>query len=242
MTDIGPLPRPVPPASIRLMTWNIHGGIGPDGVFDLDRIAALIEKHAPDLVALQEVDTRGRGPQALARLHGIHGPSSGHRAEAHTITAEDGDYGNVLLSRWPLVRSARHDLSHANREPRMAIETVVDGPHGPLRLIAVHLGLAITERARQARQLQSIAETAETAPTVMLGDFNDWFFCGKVRRTMAKILPLRTRLATFPAALPQLRLDRIYCARPLRLCAVWTDREARHCSDHLPVIADISLR
>jgi endonuclease/exonuclease/phosphatase family metal-dependent hydrolase len=45
------MPR-APRGTIRLMTWNIHGGVGPDRRFDLDRIAAVIRRHAPDILAL----------------------------------------------------------------------------------------------------------------------------------------------------------------------------------------------
>lgn len=45
---------------LRVMTWNIRGGMGPTGFgtsdSDLDRIAAAIRAHDPDIVLLQEVD------------------------------------------------------------------------------------------------------------------------------------------------------------------------------------------
>ena len=48
------------PVKLRAMTWNIHGGVGPDHSHDLDRIIRLIEVHKPDIVALQEIDSRGK--------------------------------------------------------------------------------------------------------------------------------------------------------------------------------------
>jgi len=52
------------PLRVRVLTYNIHHGEGTDGKIDLTRIAALIKRLAPDLVALQEVDkatTRSQG-------------------------------------------------------------------------------------------------------------------------------------------------------------------------------------
>jgi endonuclease/exonuclease/phosphatase family metal-dependent hydrolase len=43
---------------VRVMTWNIHGGVGPDGHRDLGRVVELVRRHSPDVVALQEVDSR----------------------------------------------------------------------------------------------------------------------------------------------------------------------------------------
>jgi len=225
------------PGIIRLMTWNIHGGVGPDRCFDLERIAALITRHRPDIVALQEIDTRGRGLDCLAPLHRLH---SAHFAEVRTVAAPDGHYGHAVFSRWPTTKTELHDLSMHRREPRFAIETRVETPHGDLHLVAVHLGLDIIERRRQARMLAALA-TKATMPTVVLGDFNDWFSFGQVRKTLARVLPVRTRVKTFPAMRPMLRLDRVYCSDPAMLVDSFTDEDARRYSDHLPVIADIRL-
>ncbi|WP_428028998.1 endonuclease/exonuclease/phosphatase family protein [Ancylobacter sp.] len=227
-----------PSARLRLMTWNIHGGVGPDRRFDLDRIAALIARHRPDILALQEIDTRGRGVECLAPLQGL---GIGHLAEARTIVVPDGHYGHVLFSRWPTHDTVLHDLSVRKREPRIAIDTRIDTPMGPLRLVAVHLGLALMERRRQARALARLARDGSGLPTVMMGDFNDWFSFRLVRRALAPVLPERAAPLSFPAFWPMLRLDRIYCSQPGMLADSFTDAEARHASDHLPVIADIVL-
>ncbi|MCK0208530.1 endonuclease/exonuclease/phosphatase family protein [Starkeya koreensis] len=227
-----------PPARLRLMTWNIHGGVGPDGAFDLGRIAALIVRHRPDILALQEIDTRGRGVGCLAPLEGL---GIGHLAEARTIAVPDGHYGHVLFSRWPIRDVVLHDLSVRRREPRMAIETRIATPAGELHLVAAHLGLEPLERRRQAITLAGLARACAGGPTVMMGDFNDWFSFGLVRRTLARVLPERSSLKSFPACRPTLRLDRIYCSAPGMLLDTFTDREARHASDHLPIIADIAL-
>src|SRR6185295_732374 len=66
-----------PPATIRVMTYNIHHGEGLDGKVDLLRIAELIKREGADLVALQEVDkgvartARRDLPGELAELTGL---------------------------------------------------------------------------------------------------------------------------------------------------------------------------
>src|SRR5207253_10159333 len=42
--------------TLRLMTYNIHVGVGMDKKLDLPRIASVINQQHPDLVGLQEVD------------------------------------------------------------------------------------------------------------------------------------------------------------------------------------------
>lgn len=232
---------PRTPDTIRLMTWNIHGGIGPDGRFDLGRIAALVARHAPDILALQEIDTRGRGPACLVPLRTSHWTPDHHFAEARTITAPDGHYGHVLFSRWPVITSSLHDLSIGQREPRAAIEAVVATGQGPLHLLAVHLGLALAERGEQAARLAQILARQKGMATLAMGDFNDYFWFGRVRRALAPVLPQRTSIRTFPARWPLLKLDRIYCDATSAIVRCWTDHSARACSDHLPVLADLRL-
>lgn len=227
--------------TLRLMTWNIHGGVGPDGRFDLDRVAAVIARHDPDILALQEIDTRGRDVNCLRPLQDLH-DSNGHWTDARTITAPDGHYGHTLLTRWPVQATVLHDLSFRRHEPRCAIETMVATPQGALHLVSVHLGLRIAERRAQARRLAELAHRSRGVTTMFMGDFNDWWSWGSVRSSLRQALPARSRLATFPARLPLLRLDRIYCRGREQLLRCWTDRAAARCSDHLPVIADVRLR
>ena len=43
--------------SLRVMTYNIHVGVGMDKKLDLQRIAEVINVEHPDLVGLQEVES-----------------------------------------------------------------------------------------------------------------------------------------------------------------------------------------
>jgi len=224
-------------APIRVMTWNIHGGMGPDGRHDLERMLALVRRADPDLLALQEVDSRrmagAEHPAAmLKRVLGHHGIA------AAAVTSPDGDYGQVLLSRWPISDPGVHDISVAGREPRRAITAVVDTPAGKLFVLATHLGLRFVERHRQCQQLAALT-TASKLTTVAMGDFNDWMWPGSVQNILAKKLPGRTHHRTFPARFPLFKLDRIYCRPAAALLGSRVDLAASAISDHLPIIAEI---
>ncbi|MET1025574.1 MAG: endonuclease/exonuclease/phosphatase family protein [Dongiaceae bacterium] len=221
-------------AHVRLCTWNVHSGIGPDGQYDLERIIALVRRHDPDIVALQEIDSRGRGgPLPLDRLKAVLGP---HTAQAKTIVAEDGDYGHVLISRWPIDNVTLHDLSIGKREPRCLIEATISTPHGALTVAAAHLGFHLSEIHRQLAKMAAITQNGIDR-FVLIGDFNDWH--RQVRRRLSRLGFAGTSLNTFPAAKPLLPLDRIFCRPGTALINCWTDRLGRHASDHLPVFADL---
>lgn len=230
MTDSG---RP----TVRVMTWNIHGGIGPDGLHNLERMLTVIRRADPDILALQEVDSRRlKGAEhpvsLLKRVLGHHGIA------AAAITTADGDYGQVLLSRWPLVDAVVHDISVPRKEPRRAIAATIDTPSGRLFVVAAHLGLSFAERRRQCARLITVIEQSGLT-TVVLGDFNDWMWPGSIQNVLARRLPGRTKHRTFPARMPVLKLDRIYCRPAAALISSKVDPAGASVSDHLPLIAEI---
>jgi len=224
---------------VRLLTWNIHGTLGRNPRFDLMGIIGLIDRWQPHIVALQEVDSRRKSDvdpfEFLQRKLGEHGIG------AKSIITEDGGYGQMLISRWPLTATEIHDISFPEREPRRAIATCIDTPSGPLRVVATHLGLSVHERRAQTRALMALVMDPQIT-TIVMGDFNDWFWPGSVRSVLSRILPARTRFRTFPSRLPLLRLDRVYCRPEGAFVQCFTDRAARLYSDHLPVIADVTPR
>ncbi|MET4697734.1 endonuclease/exonuclease/phosphatase family metal-dependent hydrolase [Constrictibacter sp. MBR-5] len=227
--------------TIRLMSWNIHGCAGSDGLRDADRIVALIDEIGPDVLAVQEVDTRctGAGGEALVAL--LADAVGEHRAEAYTLVEPDGEYGQALFSRLPLFEHTTHDVSWRRREPRRVIDVTVAAAGSRLRVLATHLGLSLRERRFQAERLDQALGPRVDVPTVVLGDFNDWLPYGTVYRRLIPRLPVVTDIRTFPARLPLLTLDRIYASSELQLLAPRTLRHARRASDHLPVIADLVL-
>ena len=95
---------------LSVMTYNIHHGEGTDGKVDIERIAAVIKQADPDLVALQEVDQKVKRsgqidqPAELARLTGLHVVFGGN------LPLEGGEYGNAVLSRFPIKRHENHSL------------------------------------------------------------------------------------------------------------------------------------
>jgi endonuclease/exonuclease/phosphatase family metal-dependent hydrolase len=224
-------------ASIRVMTWNVHSSFQLNPKFDLDGVCSIIRRWSPDIVALQEVDSRGRTDDPFHRLAAAVGE---YRAEARSIVTQDGDYGQVLLSRWAFSADPDIiDVSHRQREPRRVICAHVRSPIGDVQVVATHLGLSVGERFAQA---QAIAGLIRPQRCLVLGDFNDWFWVKSVRGALASRCPVRTRLRTFPSRWPVLRLDRIYATPDGLLRHSWTDKEARDYSDHLPVIADLGFR
>ena len=235
---------------MRLLSWNIHKGIGGrDRLYALGRIIDCIEAENPDLVCLQEVDrlvhrsNHDDQPRLLARYFRC------HSVFQPTVHVGAGTYGNLVLSRWPVVSRHRISLQQGMRKPRGAQLLLVDSPEGPLHLVNTHLGLAESERRWQVGRLLGhfLFRSAEPHPTLVVGDFNDWrdslsrdlFTDGGFRQVTSPA----ARFRTFPAWMAMGALDKAFTRGGItvRTARVVRTSLAKTASDHLPLVIDFHL-
>jgi endonuclease/exonuclease/phosphatase family metal-dependent hydrolase len=226
------------PQALRIATYNVHDCVGRDRRYDPGRIGAVLRQLDADLVALQEVtvDASGALIEAL-------GQDTGMQAVDGTLFARGaGRYGNLVLTRLPILDTHLHDLSVPGREPRGAIQLSVATDAGPLTICATHLGLRRAERGFQLAQLATLLN-ADGKPAVLLGDFNVWHY-------PRELAPIRSagfahqRVYSFPTwPYPMFALDRIFARAPLqiRACQRHDSRLARMASDHFPLLAELEL-
>jgi endonuclease/exonuclease/phosphatase family metal-dependent hydrolase len=224
---------------IRIVTYNIHRGRGLDGVDRLDRTIDVLREVDADIVALQEV--LASHAARLARATGMHvvfGP---------TRLLANRPYGNLCLSRFPLVAHESYSLTCLNWEPRGCLRADVDHGRGRLHVFNVHLGLRYRERVHQVRMLSRILNHGPLAgPRLLVGDFNEWFNGHASRLLRAEFgHPCGRRRSgrTHPSVFPVFPLDRIYHDPGLGVerVVVHRSRLARVASDHLPTYADLRL-
>lgn len=159
---------------LRVMTYNIHVGIGMDKRLDLVRIAEVINRERPDLVGLQEVD---RGVERTHRVDQIRELARLTRMEyafAHNLNYQGGQYGVAVLSRFPIL--ALDHRRYANRreaERRGFIRIEVAVGQSRVNFVTTHLDYQFRDgRLFETEQLLSALE-AINAPLIIVGDFND---------------------------------------------------------------------
>jgi endonuclease/exonuclease/phosphatase family metal-dependent hydrolase len=194
---------------------------------------------------------------------------SQHCAYGVNAVYDHGHHGNALLSSFPIASSRNQDVSDHAYEARGILHCVVRMPKTEIHCYVVHLGLFAGSRKRQTESLiNAVASSApNNAPIIIAGDFNDWGnHLSDVLRTDLSVMEvfderLSTRgfgtylrrlsgrgpkiqpARTFPAALPLLKLDRIYVRGfTVESAQVLHGPMWAKLSDHAPIMSTLRLK
>ena len=246
--------RPVAwPHALRIMTYNVHSCRGMDGRLSPDRIARMIARHQPDVVALQELDVTRARTGGVDQAHAI----ASHLEMAFhfhpVIHVEEERYGDAILSRLPMRLVKAGPLPGApRREPRGALWVAVEVGGSEIQVINTHLGLSAEERRRQVEALlgpEWLARSDCHDPIILCGDFNALpgsDVCRKIRGRLkdAQIAFAERRpRGTFFGRFPMARIDYIFVSEAIEVSNVTipATRNARVASDHLPLVVELGL-
>ena len=211
------------------------------------RVAEVLREIDADVIALQEVI--GAGPAGGSHIEEIGAALGMGWVMASTRQLRGHQFGNVVLSRFPISHHAQHDLTWKTCEERCMQRVDVDVNGRLLRVYNVHLGTAILERRHQAQRLATIvADRHITGPKIVLGDFNEWMrglttSLLSARLKSVDLQKFMRRRRHYPGLFPILHLDHIYYDGPLEIVhiEVLRNRLSLVASDHLPLIADIRI-
>jgi endonuclease/exonuclease/phosphatase family metal-dependent hydrolase len=224
--------------SIRVVTYNIQLGLRiPEAIADL---TASPELRGADILLLQELDPAGA--DSLARSLGysyVYYPVSIHAKHGK-------DFGNAVLSKWPIRRYWKVILPHGDpvRDARrMATAAEIEIGGRSVAVYSAHTALPWLAAEERSAQLDSLARWAARAPDCVIvgGDFNT-----ETSRAVARLEEIlagadlnratagigSTRRADLPGLL-DLELDHIF-VKGFRVTARGKVETAA-ASDHLPV-------
>src|SRR5215203_468511 len=101
--------------TLRVMTYNIHVGVGMDKKLDLQRIADVINHERPDLVGLQEVDRNAKRTEGKDEIAELAAMTRMHFAFAPNLDYQGGKYGVAILSKHP-IKNILHLMFENKRE------------------------------------------------------------------------------------------------------------------------------
>ncbi len=233
------------------------------GMMDADVLFLQEVQGRHDLHAARYAANWPEQPQ-----HDFLAGDSHHCVYGKNALYDHGHHGNALLSRFAIVESRNQDVSDHAFESRGILHCVVQTPQCNMHCYVVHLGLFAGSRRRQSAALIEAVETFSPngSPIIIAGDFNDWSNelsdalrdrigvtevfdenlptrgFGSYLRMLSGRGPKFKPARTFPAAMPWLRLDRIYVrgfevkSAQVLHGAIWA-----RLSDHAPIVAELEL-
>jgi len=234
------------PEIIKVMSYNIHSCLGLDGKLFPARIARIIGRRSPDIVALQEVDRNmdrsGNEDQAT-----LIGEQLGMQSIFFPLLrVGGGEYGLAILSRYPIKEMSYNVLPQIQAprptERRGLVWVRLDTHCGPVHFFNTHLSYFKREGYLQMRHIVKrtrLDSLPSSEPVIFCGDLNSGNSSPTYSLMAGRLIDSHKFASgpTFISTYPILRLDYIFHSRhlaPVRT-AVINDWECRLASDHLPV-------
>ncbi len=242
--------------SLRVMTYNVHSCVGMDGKLTPERIARVIARARPDVVALQELDVGRARSGGMDQAHRI-----AHYLEMDyhfhpALHLEEERYGDAILTHLPLRLIKAGSLptltNKPHLEPRGALWVAIDWHGTEIQILNTHLGLVAAERMVQINALLSrewLGGCPPGTPLILCGDFNagpSSPVCRRINEGLREVQSFASRQRrknTFVSRLPLARIDHIFINSNWTVAGIEIPRSelTMVASDHLPLIAELRL-
>ncbi|MDE5573355.1 MAG: endonuclease/exonuclease/phosphatase family protein [Muribaculaceae bacterium] len=236
LTIIACFPVTISAQAVKIMTYNVHNGIGLDKNRDHARIADVISSEKPDFVGIQEVDSMTNRSGNMFVLGDIAQKAGMEPTFAPAIPWDGGIYGIGLLSKTKPNKVKRVTLP--GREEK---RTMVIAEFDKYIIINTHLSLTPEDALESVKIIHEILPSLGSKPVILMGDLNslpDSPVIKALQNDFTIVSPDNT--PTFPANNPTERIDYIMISKGhnfnVTRAEVIDDRIA---SDHRPVIVEI---
>ncbi|OGS96355.1 MAG: hypothetical protein A3H31_05395 [Gallionellales bacterium RIFCSPLOWO2_02_FULL_57_47] len=213
--------------TLTVVTYNIHKGFSQfNRRVVVHELRERLRELNADIVFLQEAQgehahhpERHHNYPECAQHEFLAEEVWAHCAYGKNAVYEAGHHGNAILSRFPILQSLNKDISAHRFESRGLLHCEIElADRQRVHCLCVHFGLFAKGKREQTRALIEYVrnEIPPDALLIIAGDFNDWR--NIMSRSLASELDMHDvfhmrsgKLArSYPAALPMLRMDRIY--------------------------------
>lgn len=225
--------------TLRMMTYNIHNAIGMDDKVDIKRVSEVILREAPDVVAVQEVDSVTERSGKTDLLKEI-GEQTGMYANfAPAIEYQGGKYGIGILS-----KTAPKSLKQIALPGREEARTLLLAEFDAYYFACVHLSLTAEDRKASAALIQQALPDTDK-PVFLAGDWNMEAASPEFEEMEKTFVILNdTTIDTCPSPIPEACIDYVAVAKqasqdtPVETLSREVIEE-KVASDHRPVVVAV---
>ncbi|NLG14156.1 MAG: endonuclease [Lentisphaerae bacterium] len=230
---------------ITILSYNIRHGTGMDGKLDLQRTADAINRQAPDLVGLQEVDLNAKRSGLVDEATTLGSLTGMKPFFGKAIPFQGGEYGIAILARDPDATMHSH-IPLPGAEPRTLLAIQTKTKEGkPFVFVNTHFDLQQQHQIESAKIIAGWMEKLDGLPAILVGDFN----CTPNSETFLeltkswKYVTKGKPLPTFPAPKPSREIDHAFIApaHSWELEDIQVVQEPL-ASDHRPLKIEIHLK
>lgn len=219
--------------TVKILSYNVRNCRGTDDITDYQRIASVIIRVAPNIVALQELDSatlRSNGTVVLNELASL---TNMYKTYGSSIAFQEGKYGIGILTKekpikWEVV-------ALPGREERRSLLIV---ELNEFYVCCTHFSLTEEDRIASVDIINDALKDF-SKPVFLAGDFNAVYGSQVIKNMENKWLMLNNpELPTIPSNNPQRCIDYIFAANnsgyTFQTKQTIVEQEPV-ASDHLPV-------
>ncbi|OYD06312.1 metal-dependent hydrolase [Paludifilum halophilum] len=249
--------RAGPQQTLRVMSYNIHAGIGWDQSYDLDRIARVIRESEAEVVGLQEVDVHWGSRSRFENGIEILAQKLNMNVFFAPIYSRDGqpprEFGVAVLTEYPILDARNHEITRlSTQEPDPSPKPAPGFAEVVVNVRGVHLPVYVTHldyrsdpsiREMQVKDMLNIVSRRHREH-LLIGDLNATPEAQELKDLFQKYEDAWASRSdpgyTFPAGEPTKRIDYVLATPGIRVESAHVPNTLA--SDHRPVIADLTLR
>ncbi len=219
--------------TIKIMTYNIHGGKNFWMIPKLKDIMLFLKKEKPHIIGIQEINENSKNGFQVSKI------KQNLNMNAHfapNVIRGNGYYGVATFTNLSM-KENKHILLPSKIEKRGFIDTVVTIDNKEIHILNTHLALAKNIRKNQFKALVNYIQSLKS-PCILMGDLNTIQpeIEDDLLMDTAKIMK-KEYLPTFMFS--NKRIDYIFSSKTLKVIHYSVSFVTM--SDHYPVCIEVSI-
>ena len=226
-------------STVKILSYNVRNCRGMDEITDYQRVANIINRLAPDVVVLQELDSATQRNNGVVVLDKLASSTNMYKTYGASIAYQGGKYGIGVLSKEKPLNSRIVALPGREERRSLLIVELKD-----FIICSTHFSLTEEDRIASVGIIQEALKN-HSKPIFIAGDFNAVPNSVEIKKIEENWLMLNNPAnPTSPSASPKKCIDYIFGSKfsgstfQVKQAVVENEPVA---SDHLPVWVEVEL-